>query len=76
MSKWVITAKRADFAEIAQKYGIDPVIARVIRNRDIVGEEEIQEFLYGTPEDIPSPYLLKDVQKAAEILKDKIAEGK
>jgi single-stranded-DNA-specific exonuclease len=76
MSKWVITAKRADFAEIAQKYRIDPVIARVIRNRDIVGEEEIQKFLYGTPEDIPSPYLLKDVQKAAEILKDKIAEGK
>ncbi|MCI9314941.1 MAG: single-stranded-DNA-specific exonuclease RecJ [Lachnospiraceae bacterium] len=72
MAKWMVSAKKADFTEIAEKFRIDPVIARVIRNRDIVGEEEIERFLHGSLTDIPSPYLLKDIEKAAEILREKI----
>ena len=76
MAKWMVSAKKADFDRIAQQFHIDPVIARIIRNRDIVGEEEIRTFLYGTLEDLHSPYLLKDVERAAEILRDKIRQGK
>ena len=55
MEKWVVAAKRADFNQIAQDFSIDPVIARVIRNRDIVGNEEIQKYLYGGKEQLYSP---------------------
>ena len=54
MEKWVVTAKKADFQEIGRKYGIDPVIARIIRNRDIIEEKDIAEYLNGSLSDIPS----------------------
>ena len=55
MEKWVVAAKRADFARIASTFGIDPVTARLIRNRDIVGDEAIRQYLYGTREDLRDP---------------------
>ncbi len=74
--KWVIAAKRADFRKIAEEYGIDPVIARLIRNRDVVGERQIDEYLNGKIEDLPSPWLMKDMDTAVEILKLKIRQSK
>ncbi len=76
MEKWMIYSKRADFAEIGKRFSIDPVTARVIRNRDVVGEEEIQKYLCGTKEDMYSPWLLKDMDKTVEILEQKLAEKK
>lgn len=75
MEKWVVTAKKADFQGISQKYGIDPVIARIIRNRDITTDEEIDQYLNGTLDDIPSWKLLKDIDKAVEIISGKIDKG-
>ena len=75
MEKWVVTAKKADFQGIGRKYGIDPVIARIIRNRDITGDEAIKEYLNGTLADIPSWKLLKDIDKAVEIISGKIDAG-
>ena len=75
MEKWVVTAKKADFQGIGRKYGIDPVIARIIRNRDITGDEAIEEYLNGTLADIPSWKLLKDSDKAVEIISGKIDAG-
>lgn len=68
MSKWMVSAKKADFNKIAQRFGIDPVIARIIRNRDIIGEEQIERFLHGTLQDLHDPEALKDAGKAADIL--------
>ena len=76
MAKWMVSAKKADFNKIAQQFQIDPVIARIIRNRDIVEEEEIGRFLHGTLQDLHDPFLLKDADRAAGILHDKIAAGK
>lgn len=76
MAKWMVSAKKADFNGIAKRFGIDPVIARILRNRDLITEEEIDRFLHGTPEEMHSPYLLKDVEKAADIVRNKIAEQK
>ena len=76
MEKWVVTAKKADFNEIARKFGIDPVIARIIRNRDVIGEDDIRLFLHGSIEDLHDPMLFKDMEKAVRILKEKIASGK
>lgn len=60
----MVSAKKADFAKIAETFGIDPVIARIIRNRDIVGEKEIDLFLHGTLKDLHEPRLLYDMEKA------------
>lgn len=76
MEKWVVTAKRADFQEIGKAFGIDPVIARLIRNRDVEGTENIRSYLYGTLEELPSPWLLKDMEKAVGILTAKIRAQK
>ncbi len=74
--KWFVTAKKADFNAIGAKFGIDPVTARIIRNRDIIGEEAIAEFLNCSVQSLHEPQLLKDVDKAASIIKSKIAGGK
>lgn len=76
MAKWVVKAKRADFYGMAEKYHINPVIARIIRNRDLTEDAEIEKFLHGTLEDLYSPYALQDVKKAADIILQKIAEQK
>lgn len=76
MEKWVISAKRADFKEMAASFGIDQVTARLIRNRDIVGEEHIRKYLYGDRTCLYDPFLMKDMDKVTEILKEKIQERK
>ncbi len=75
MAQWLVAAKRADFQKMAEQYKIDPVVARLIRNRDVVGDEEIRKYLDGGVEDLYSPTLLKDMDRAVEVLKDKIASG-
>ncbi|MCI8356804.1 MAG: single-stranded-DNA-specific exonuclease RecJ [Lachnospiraceae bacterium] len=75
MAKWMVSAKKADFAKIAETFGIDPVIARIIRNRDIVGDEEINLFLHGTLEDLHEPRLLYDMEKAVVFMLSEIEKG-
>uniref|UniRef100_N2AHN2 Single-stranded-DNA-specific exonuclease RecJ n=1 Tax=Eubacterium plexicaudatum ASF492 TaxID=1235802 RepID=N2AHN2_9FIRM len=74
--RWYVTAKKADFQAIGTRFGIDPVTARIIRNRDIIGEEAIADYLECSPRQLHDPHLLKDAEKGAEILADKIAGGK
>ena len=76
MEKWFVSAKKADFKEIGRQFDIDPVIARLIRNRDVTGEKAIQEYLRGTIQDIPGPELLKGMKEATSILRQKIRENK
>ncbi len=76
MRKWVVAAKRADFKAIGEKYHIDQVTARLIRNRDVVGDKAIQEYLYGTMQDMHNPEKMKGVVQAADILIQKIQSQK
>lgn len=73
---WRIFAKKADFKEIAEKYNIDQVIARIMRNRDIIGDEAIAQYLHGNRDDLYSGMLLKDMEKAVAILESCIEERK
>lgn len=68
----MVAAKRADFKEIGERFGIDQVTARIIRNRDVIGEEAIEKYLHGSRKDFYSPWLLKDMEKAVAILQEKI----
>ncbi len=75
-AKWVIAAKKADFNRIGERFGIDPVIARIMRNRGMTEADEMEMYLHGTKADLYNPHLLKDVDRAAEIIYGKIREGK
>ena len=76
MEKWYVAAKRADFQAIGEKFHIDQVIARIIRNRDVVGDESIDEYLNGTLEHLHSPELLNGCREAADLLLKKIEQKK
>ena len=76
MAKWFVSAKKADFNGIGEKYHISPVLARIIRNRDIVEDSEIERYLHGSMEDIYDGSLMKDMGKAVDILWKKIQGGK
>lgn len=71
--KWMLYAKKADFQEIGHKFHVSPVLARLIRNRDVVGDEAIERYLNGTVDQMHNPELLPDLALAAEILEQKIS---
>ena len=75
MAKWVEIRKGADFRAIGEKYGISPFTARLIRNKDIVGDQEIEEYLHGTLEDLHPASLMKGVPEAVDLLEQKIGEN-
>lgn len=74
--KWVVSAKEADFQAIGQHFGIDPVLARIMRNRGLTDLQEMNLYLHGTRADLNDPHLLKDADLAAQILREKIKEKK
>lgn len=76
MEKWFVQTKKADFEKIGKNFHIDAVIARVIRNREVITEEDINIYLNGTLENLNSPWLMKDMDKAVSIIKEKILQHK
>lgn len=76
MEQWKVYAKKADFNKIAEQFHIDPVTARIIRNRDVVEEEDIRKFLEGGLSDLASPFLMKDLEEAVDLLGRKIYDQK
>lgn len=74
--KWVVAGKRADFKAIGKRFQIDPVIARIIRNRDLTEPEQIEMYLYGGIDSLYDPHLLKDADRGAKIIKEKIENHK
>ena len=76
MQQWLQINKKADFKSIGEKFQIDQVTARIIRNRDVIEEEDIRRYLMGNLNDLHDPHLLKDAQRLVEILGKKIEEKK
>lgn len=76
MEQWLEIRKSGRFDEIGKKYGIDPVVARIMRNRDVTEDGEIESYLNGTTASMGNPWLLKDAKEGAELLREKIQEKK
>ena len=76
MEKWIIMRKGAPFQEIADKFQIHPILARLIRNRDVIGDENIERYLNGTIADLHDGMLMKDMDRAVDILTEKLRDGK
>lgn len=74
MQQWMVINKGADFKGIGNKFHIDPVTARIIRNREVIGDEEIQSFLAGTLQELPDVHLMQDLDLLVEVLDQKIKE--
>ena len=76
MEQWVLLRKGADFEKIGKQFGISQRLACLVRNREIVGETEVDKYLNGTLNDLYDGLLMKDMVKAVDILKEKVAEHK
>ena len=76
MANWTLITKKADFAAIADEFGISPVTARLIRNRDVMGPEELRLYLHGGLADMHDPFLLRGMAEALPILAEKIEQAK
>lgn len=76
MENWVIKNIKADFQNIVQQCGIHEVTARCLVNRGIKTPEEINDFLHPKLNRLHDPFLMKDMDKACNILMDKIKNGK
>lgn len=70
----MVINKGADFKGIGNKFHIDPVTARIIRNREVIGDEEIHSFLAGTLQELPDVHLMQDLDLLVELLDQKINE--
>ena len=75
MAKWFVTTKKADFNKISEQFHISPVLARIIRNRDVMEEEEIRIFLSGTLKDLHDPEEMTDLVKGCNVILERIKEG-
>ena len=76
MEKWVVSAKKADFQGISNRFGVDPVIARLIRNREYITDEEIDRYLHGKIRNLHSWKQLKGIEDLLNILIQKIKQKK
>ncbi|MGN1204980.1 MAG: single-stranded-DNA-specific exonuclease RecJ [Lachnospiraceae bacterium] len=76
MEKWFVAAKKADFDAWSKKFHITPVTARIIRNRDILSEEEVEKYLHGSFLDLYPPELMLGMEDAAAIMSESIALGR
>ncbi len=75
MENWVIKNKKSDFNRIISECGVSEVIARCLVNRGYEETGEIRNYLYPSLDQLHDPFLMKDMKKACDILKEKIKEG-
>lgn len=74
--KWIIYGKKADFNRLSSIYKISPIVARIIRNRNIIDDKDFDMYLNGTIDFINSPFLFKDMDKAVDILLNAVEKNK
>lgn len=72
MSQYYLHCKKADFKRIAETFSISPMLARIIRNRDITEDAEIEEYLNGGTDRLHDPFLLKGMEEAVPLLYEAI----
>lgn len=76
MAKWVLNQKSGDFYQIAEQFGIHPALAKIIRNRGVVGREAIEKYLHGSLEDLYEPRLMKNIEMATRLMRQAIKDEK
>ncbi len=75
-SQWYLYTKKADFKGIADRFGIDQVTARILRNRDIYEDSDLDLFLNGSIDELYDESLLPDIDRASELIISAVKAGK
>ena len=75
MAKWMVAAKKSDFDATAEKFGINRITARLLTNRGVLGDDEIERYLNGDKSMMRDPFELADIKKGAELMLDRIEKG-
>ncbi|WP_252234953.1 single-stranded-DNA-specific exonuclease RecJ [Clostridium sp. CH2] len=70
--RWFVKNIKADYKNISKKYGISELITRLMINRNIVEDNMIKNYIHPIYSNFHDPYEMKDIEKATEILKEKI----
>ena len=76
VEKWMVHSKKADFDGFAKVLGVSPVVVRIMRNKDMDTIEAQRAFLDNSMDNLYNPSLMKDMDKAVDIIIAKIDEGK
>lgn len=76
MAQWKLIRNGADYEALSRQYGVDPVLLRIMRNRGVTEDAQIEEYLHGDASvcDITEGFL--DVEKAVAWLNTVKAEGR
>ena len=74
-SLWMLQPALPEAATLAAELGIPVPIAQVMVNRKILTAEAARAFLYGNLDGLHDPYLMKDMAKAVERIRQAIARG-
>ncbi|MCR5251006.1 MAG: single-stranded-DNA-specific exonuclease RecJ [Lachnospiraceae bacterium] len=76
MSEWILLQKPGNYRQIGEQHHISPFLARILRNRGVQTDEQIETYLHGGPECLHAPERMKDMTKCAGILREAIRDGK
>lgn len=76
MAKWLLIRKSGDYTELGQEFKINPLLARVVRNRGVSTKEEMRLYFYGDRNDFHDSFQMKDMENACLLLKKKLEENK
>lgn len=74
--EWTVYGERADFFGIGERFHIDPVTVRVIRNRDVITDEDIDTYLNGSLDRLHDPGLMKNMEKGCNLMLEEIRNKK
>lgn len=74
-TQWMIYTKRADFNALAARFSVSPILARIMINRGVL-PEEFGDYLGGSLAELPDARLLRDIDRAADILLEKRDGGR
>ena len=74
MEKWFIKNSK-DYELSYEKYGLNKILYRILLNRGIKSDEELEKFLKPDLSNIHSPIFLKDMVKSANIIISHITKG-
>lgn len=74
--EWRIQAHKVDFETLGAQLNVSPLTVRIMCNRNLKNLEEMQQYLCPDPQNLYDPLLMKDMEKAVDMITEKIGEGR
>lgn len=81
MKQWTMKSdkdangKPIDFETFGRRFHVSAILARLLVNRHLNTADKVNRYLFGGLEHLENPYLLKDIEKAARLIRRMAGEG-